>query len=75
MEHGDGAEDVGHLKENPYESVDPAPAKKAPSNKEVPEFAQQLLDQSLPLFERYKAMFSLRNNGSKTAVLVGQSRS
>lgn len=30
----------------------------------------QLTDQSLPLFERYKAMFSLRNNGSKAAVLA-----
>ena len=30
----------------------------------------QLNDQSLPLFDRYQAMFSLRNNGSKAAVLA-----
>jgi hypothetical protein len=30
----------------------------------------QLNDQSLPLFDRYQAMFSLRNNGGKTAVLA-----
>lgn len=29
-----------------------------------------LTDQSLPLFERYKAMFSLRNNASKAAALA-----
>ena len=27
-------------------------------------------DQALPLFDRYKAMFSLRNNGSKAAVVA-----
>lgn len=30
----------------------------------------QLTDQSLPLFQRYQAMFSLRNNGGKAAVLA-----
>ena len=30
----------------------------------------QLTNQALPLFERYQAMFSLRNNGSKAAVLA-----
>jgi deoxyhypusine monooxygenase len=55
---------------NPYESVDPAPAKRVITREEVPAFAAQLLDTSLPLFERYKAMFSLRNAGSKSAVLA-----
>ncbi len=55
---------------NPYESVDPAPAKRVITAAEVPAFAAQLLDQALPLFERYKAMFSLRNAGSKAAVLA-----
>jgi deoxyhypusine monooxygenase len=50
--------------------VDPAPAAKKPTKEQVPEFERQLLDQSLPLFERYKAMFSLRNNRSRAAVLV-----
>jgi deoxyhypusine monooxygenase len=58
------------LEENPYESVDPAPAKRKPLNTEVPAIQKQLIDQSLPLFERYKAMFSLRNNGSRGAVLA-----
>jgi deoxyhypusine monooxygenase len=69
IEHGDGAAAEGHLKENPYESVDPAPANAVPKKKE--EFlvvAAQLIDPALPLFERYRAMFTLRNNGSKAAV-------
>jgi len=60
----------GNLTDNPFESVDPAPAAKKPTKEQVPEFERQLLDQSLPLFERYKAMFSLRNNRSRAAVLV-----
>ena len=55
---------------NPYHSVDPAPAKRVITPAEVPAFAAQLLDATLPLFERYKAMFSLRNAGSKAAVLA-----
>ena len=43
-----------------------APALPAPL--QVPEIQAQLNDQTLPLFDRYKAMFSLRNNGSKAAV-------
>lgn len=70
MEHGEGAEADGHLKDNPYESVDPAPATKKPSKDEIPLFQAQLMDASLPLFERYRAMFSLRNNRSRAAVLV-----
>lgn len=66
LEHpNDGSETID---ENPYESVDPAPAKPKPANIEVPAIQKQLIDQSLPLFERYKAMFSLRNNGSTGAV-------
>ncbi len=61
---------VENLDENPYESIDPAPAKPRPENTEVPGIQKQLVDQSLPLFERYKAMFSLRNNGSRGAVLA-----
>ncbi|XP_051525713.1 deoxyhypusine hydroxylase [Myxocyprinus asiaticus] len=53
--------------ENPYCSVDPAPP--AP-RKSVPELRTQLLDESLPLFERYRAMFALRNLGTEEAVLA-----
>ena len=58
----------GHLDENPFESVDPAPAEKKPKNADIPRYREALLDGALPLFDRYKAMFSLRNNGSKAAV-------
>lgn len=53
--------------ENPYSSVDPAPP--AP-RKSVPELRAQLLDESLSLFDRYRAMFALRNLGTEEAVLA-----
>lgn len=53
--------------ENPYCSVDPAPPA---ARKSVPELRLALLDESLPLFERYRAMFALRNHGSEEAVLA-----
>lgn len=53
--------------ENPYCSVDPAPP--AP-RKTVPELRAQLLDESLSLFDRYRAMFALRNLGTEEAVLA-----
>lgn len=50
---------------NPYASVDPAP----PTNiSNVETLKNILLDESLSLFERYRAMFSLRNIISKPAV-------
>ncbi|TNM87677.1 hypothetical protein fugu_005898 [Takifugu bimaculatus] len=52
---------------NPYCSVDPAPPA---ARKSVPELRQALLNESLPLFERYRAMFALRNLGSEEAVLA-----
>ncbi len=55
---------------NPYHSVDPAPAARVITAAEVPALAAQLVDAALPLFDRYKAMFSLRNAGSRAAVLA-----
>jgi deoxyhypusine monooxygenase len=54
------------LDQNPYHSVDPTP----PAPKTVPtsELREQLLDSSLPLFVRYRAMFSLRNRGDAECV-------
>lgn len=52
---------------NPYSSVDPAPPA---SNVDVQALRSNLLDESLPLFQRYRAMFTLRNIGSKDAVLA-----
>ncbi|XP_062608322.1 deoxyhypusine hydroxylase-like [Saccostrea cucullata] len=50
---------------NPYKSVDPAPST---SKMEVTELENILLDESLPLFQRYRAMFSLRNIGTTESV-------
>lgn len=52
---------------NPYCSVDPAPPA---ARKSVSELRVILLDESLPLFERYRAMFALRNLGNEEAVLA-----
>ncbi|KAM6963158.1 deoxyhypusine hydroxylase [Aplochiton taeniatus] len=62
-----GEKDGGTTDENPYCSVDPAPPA---ARKSVAELRTQLLDESLPLFERYRAMFALRNLGTEEAVLA-----
>lgn len=51
-----------------FGSVDPAP----PARVLLPtaELRRQLLDTTLPLFDRYKAMFALRNQGTKESVLA-----
>lgn len=55
------------LGKNPYESVDPAP----PSTEvDIEQLRSVLLDENENLFKRYRAMFSLRNDGSKDAVLA-----
>lgn len=55
------------LSENPYASVDPAP----PSTiKNVDDLKQILLDENKSLFDRYRAMFSLRNLRSKESILA-----
>lgn len=52
-------------KQNPYCSVDPTPSM---SIKETQELKTILLDENLPLFERYRAMFALRNKGDDQSV-------
>lgn len=52
---------------SPYSSVDPAPPAVTTSPSELRDI---LLNESLPLFERYRAMFALRNLGSEEAVLA-----
>lgn len=52
-----------------YECVDPAPA--FPDNQyTIPQLQAIMLDKSKPLFERYRAIFSLRNIGSSEAIQV-----
>ena len=59
-----------------YTSVDPAPPTSGllagrvgpATDSSVEELRSKLLDTQLPLFERYRAMFALRNIGSPTAV-------
>lgn len=51
-----------------FGSVDPAPPVK--ERKLVPELRNQLLNTSLPLYDRYKAMFALRNKATEEAVLA-----
>lgn len=48
-----------------YTSVDPAPPAPLAT---VPDLEAQLLDTNLPMFERMKAIFTLRNIGSDAAV-------
>jgi deoxyhypusine monooxygenase len=53
--------------ETGYTSIDPAPASDA---KTTPELQKTLMDTGLNLFERYRAMFALRNKGDTESVLA-----
>ena len=61
------AKETEKLSANPYYSVDPAPPH---LNKDVKFLEETLLDENLDMFERYRAMFQLRNNGSDEAILA-----
>ncbi|XP_042746702.1 deoxyhypusine hydroxylase [Lagopus leucura] len=52
---------------SPYHSVDPAPPAE---ETDVAALRAALLDESRPLFDRYRAMFALRNLGGRDAVLA-----
>jgi hypothetical protein len=54
---------------NPYFSVDPAPPT-ATSKLSTAELQEQLLDVSRSLFDRYRALFTLRNRGDSASVKV-----
>lgn len=54
-------------KQNPYCSVDPTPST---NTKDTDQLREMLLDEKLPLFERYRAMFALRNKGDEKSVLA-----
>ena len=61
-----------------FATIDPAPASShsplatasTVSALSVPDLEKTLLDNKLSLFERYRAMFALRNDGGKEAVLA-----
>ncbi|CAB4434313.1 unnamed protein product [Rhizophagus irregularis] len=55
------------ISKSSYTSIDPAPPNV--KTQSVTELREILLETKLPLFERYRAMFALRNLGSKEAVL------
>ena len=64
--HGGQAEkEKLYLSNNPYNSVDPAPPA---VEKDTSKLLQILLDEKLSLFERYRAMFALRNIGDKESI-------
>nr|NVI76130.1 nero [Cucujiformia] len=55
------------LSKSPYNSVDPAPPAQS---KNINELKSMLTDERASLFDRYRAMFSLRNVGSENAVAI-----
>jgi len=57
--------DGGKDEDSVYGSVDPAPPLKETDTGKLQEI---LLDETLPMFERYRAMFSLRNKGDEASV-------
>ncbi|XP_006813050.2 deoxyhypusine hydroxylase-like, partial [Saccoglossus kowalevskii] len=61
------SEEQEQLPESPYPTVDPAPAAK---DNNVESLRKTLLDDKLSMFERYRAMFALRNKGCKQSVLA-----
>ena len=54
---------------SPYSSIDPAPPHPKHAAMSASEIGAILRDETLPLFERYRAMFSLRNKGEEDCVL------
>ncbi|NXW60541.1 DOHH hydroxylase, partial [Eurystomus gularis] len=60
-------ENKQELGASPYLSVDPAPPAE---ETDVAKLRETLLDESCTLFDRYRAMFALRNLGGRAAVLA-----
>ena len=54
---------------NPYSSIDPAPPHPSHQNMTPQELGAMLANSELPIFDRYRAMFSLRNIGGDACVL------
>jgi len=62
-EGNDSSDDENEF--SPYDSVDPAPP--LSNNTTVDDLKKILVDSSLPLFQRYRAMFALRNKNNEEA--------
>ena len=58
---------VEKLSDNPYNSVDPAPPSEETN---VSKLREDLLNEELSLYARYRAMFGLRNIGDEQCVLA-----
>lgn len=54
-----------NLSKSLFTSIDPAPPS---SESDVQSLKNTLMDESRPLFERYRAMFSLRNLGTTESI-------
>jgi deoxyhypusine monooxygenase len=54
---------------SPYNSYDPAPPSPETDNLSTAELGNVLLSCTVPLFERYRAMFALRNRGGEECVI------
>lgn len=53
------------LSKSSYTSIDPAPPS---AENDIQELSKILMDEKVPLFERYRAMFSLRNLGTTESI-------
>lgn len=58
------------MSQNPYRSIDPAPPLLCKDYNSIEDLEKILLDDSQSLFKRYRAMFSLRNMGTKESALA-----
>lgn len=66
----ESAQSEKKLSENPYASVDPAPSSQ---ETDVTVLKVMLKDENLNLFDRYRAMFTLRNlNTSESILALGE---
>lgn len=58
------------MESSSFGSVDPAPPLKGNASASTEELTVQLLDENRSLFDRYRAMFTLRNMRSDKGVLA-----
>ncbi len=65
LHSGKRKEEEEDLPRNPYDSVDPAPPL---PERDPAELRGILLDEKKPLFDRYRAIFSLRNLGTEECI-------